>query len=67
MPYTKLSKREEEMLKSSGYREKDVLNRKAFSTIDKNSVVTVHAKKDPKDKHHRDCVSFIRGTNRIVG
>lgn len=67
MPYTKLSKREEQMLKASGYREKDVLDRKAFVTIDKQNVVTVHAKKKSDDKYHRDSIAFIRGTNRIVG
>ena len=67
MPYTKLTKKEESMLKQSGYREKDVLDRKAFVTIDKQNVVTVHAKKKSDDKYHRDSIAFIRGTNRIVG
>ena len=67
MPYTKISKKEEMMLSKSGYRERDILNRKAFATIDKQNVVTIHAKKVPGDKHHRESISFIRGTNRIVG
>lgn len=67
MPYTKLTKREESMLKGSGFREKDVLDRKAFVTIDKQNVVTVHAKKKSRDSYNRDSISFLRGTNRIVG
>ncbi len=66
MPYVKLKKSEVDLLKKSGFRERDVLDRKAFVTIDKDSVVTVHAKKD-KNSFHRDSISFHRPTKRIVG
>jgi hypothetical protein len=66
LPYIKLKKSEIDLLKRSGYRERDVLNRKAFVTIDRDSVVTVHAKKD-KNSFHRDSVAFHRPTKRIVG
>lgn len=67
LAYYKLTQYEKEMLRKSGFREKDVVDNKAYAVINKQNVVSVYRKKNKSEPGYTRRVDFIKGTDRIVG